>query len=143
MPESPKIPEAFRRFVEPYYVDAFGSMPPVPGERLSLSDNPGRDLNVRLEEARASALFGDGIDKKTAQLLAFALLTGSGSPGGIWHARAARRYGATFEELYRTLEIATFFKGVQALNDGGRSLGQIWKEEQDRAASSGESKGQK
>ena len=134
MAESPKIPEAFRRFIEPYYVDAFGSVPPVPAERLALSDNPGKDLNLRWEEARASALFGEGLDDKTSQLLAFALLTGSGSPGGIWHARAARRYGASFEELYRTLEIATFFKGFQALNDGGRALGLLWKEEQERGA---------
>jgi len=130
MAASPKIPEAFRRFIQPFYVDAFGSMPPVPAERLSLSDNPGRDFSVRMEEARAKALFDEGIDKKTAQLLAFALLAGSGSPGGIWHARAARRYGASFEELYRTLEIAAFFKGVRALNDGGRALGELWKEEQ-------------
>ena len=108
-------------------------MPPVPAERLSLSDNPGKDFTVRMEEARAAALFDEGIDKKTAQLLAFALLAGSGSPGSIWHARAARRYGASFEELYRTLEIAVFFKGVRALNDGGRALGELWKEEQEGA----------
>ncbi len=133
MADAPKIPEAFRRFIEPNYIDAFGSMPPVPAERLALSDNPGKDFTLQMEEARASALFGEGLDNKTSQLLAFALLSGSGSPGGIWHARAARRYGATFEELYRTLEITVFFKGVRALNDGGTVLGRLWKEEQDAA----------
>jgi alkylhydroperoxidase/carboxymuconolactone decarboxylase family protein YurZ len=129
MADTPKIPDRLARFVQPFYVDAFGSLPPVPGERLALSAGPGLDLNVRMEEMRAAALFGEGLDKKTAQLLAFALLVGSGSQGSIWHARAARRYGASFDELYRTLEIAIFFQGVRALNDGGKVLGQLWKEE--------------
>ena len=53
MAAAPKIPQAFSRFIQPFYIDAFGSMPPVPAERLSLSDNPGLELNVRMEEARA------------------------------------------------------------------------------------------
>ena len=57
MAASPKIPEAFRRFIQPFYVDAFGSMPPVPAERLSLNPDcgfaPSGTNPIPLDEAYA------------------------------------------------------------------------------------------
>lgn len=129
MAKKSPLPEEFQKYVEPYYVDPFGEMPPIPKDRLETGAVLAPDLNLAAEEARKSALFSDVFDEKTAQLFVVAIMAGSGSAGLPWHVRAARRYGATWDELYKVVEIASFFKGFGALQDGGRAIGQLWQEE--------------
>ena len=133
MNDTSKLPPALDAYVEPYYVDAFGTMPPIPGERLETGAVLAPALNLACEEARKNALFSDVFDNKTSQLMVVAIMAGSFSPGLNWHLRAARKYGATWEELYKTVEIASFFKGFGALQEGGVAVGRLWKEEQDQA----------
>ncbi len=104
-------------------------MPPVPRERMETGAVLDLEFNTAQEAARARALFSDVLDDKTSQLLALALLATDGGPGAYWHAKAARRYGASWAELYKVIEIATFFKGFNALMTGGRAVGRLWKEE--------------
>ena len=106
-------------------------MPPVPLERMRTGAKLAPDYNLTQEKLRAGALYSDVFDKKTSQLFALAILAGSGTPGCYWHAKAARRYGASWEELYKAVEIATFFKGFNALMDAGRAVGKLYEEEEE------------
>ena len=124
-----KLPPELEKFVEPYYVEPFGQMPPIPGERLRTGAHLAPEVTVAAEEARRQALFSDVFDNKTAQLFVVAIMAGSGSAGLPWHMRAARRYGATWDELYKVVEIAAFFKGFGALQEAGLVLGRLWQEE--------------
>lgn len=130
MNETPDLPPEIEAFVEPCYVDAFGTVPPIPNERLRTGAALDPALTLASEEARRSALFSDVFDNKTAQLLVVAIMAGTGSPGLKWHVLAARRYGATWQELYKTIEIAAFFKGFGALQEGGLEVGRLWREEE-------------
>lgn len=123
------LPPKLQKFVEPYYIEPFGEMPPIPKDRLERGATLAPDLTLAAEEARKSALFSGIFDEKTAQLFVIAIMAGSGSPGLPWHIRAARRYGASWDELYKVVEIAYFFKGFGALQEGGRVIGELWKTE--------------
>lgn len=129
MSDTDDLPPEFQEFLEPYYIDSFGTVPPVPLERMKSGAKLAPEYNLAQEKMRASALYSDVFDKKTSQLFALAILAGMGTPGSYWHAKAARRYGATWEELYKAVEIATFFKGFNALMDAGRAVGQVHDEE--------------
>ena len=129
MPQDFDLPKAFKELLEPYYIDSFGEVPPVPLERMTSGAKIAPEYNLKQEEMRASALYSDVFDKKTSQLFALALLAGMGTPGCYWHAKAARKYGASWEELYKAVEIATFFKGFNALMDAGRAVGKVHNEE--------------
>lgn len=123
------LPQALRDFIDPYYIEPFGEMPPIPLARLlhgAVHDPSG---TVKAEEARRDALFSDVFDKKTSQLFVVAIMAGTGSAGLPWHIRAARRYGATWEELNKVVEIAAFFRGFGALQDGSKAVGELWREE--------------
>lgn len=133
MTDATDLKAEIEAYAEPYYVAPFGTMPPIPGERLETGAEIAPAYTLACEEARKSALFSDVFDDKTAQLFAVAIMAGTGSPGLIWHVRAARRYGATWEELYKAVEIAGFFKGFMATQEGGVAIGKLWKEESGKA----------
>jgi hypothetical protein len=40
MADTPKIPDRLARFVQPFYVDAFGSLPPAPVNALRSPPDP-------------------------------------------------------------------------------------------------------
>lgn len=128
------LPEAFKEFLEPYYIDSFGEVPPVPLERMRTGAKISPEYNLAQERLRADALYSDVFDKKTSQLFALAILAGMGTPGCYWHAKAARKYGASWEELYKAVEIATFFKGFNALMDAGRAVGKLYEEDRQGSA---------
>ena len=130
MSDTPKLPEDLEAYIEPYYIEPFGEMPPIPEKRMATGAVLSPELTRAAEEARKSALFSGVIDDKTAQLFVVALMAGEGSPGLPWHVRAARRYGASWEELYKAVEIAAFFKGFGALQEGGMAVGKLWEEEE-------------
>ena len=114
-------------------MDAFGTMPPIPGERLETSAALVPNYTLASEKARKNALCSDVFDKKTSQLFAVVIMAVTSNPGLPWHVRAARRYGASWVELYKTIEIASFFKGFGALQEGGIAVGRLWREEQETA----------
>ncbi|NQU71769.1 MAG: carboxymuconolactone decarboxylase family protein [Rhodospirillales bacterium] len=129
MTDSPKIPDEIARYIDPYYVESFGEMPPLPAQRMALGAEIAPEFTQVAEEFRALALYSDVLDKKTSQLLAFCLLVSRASAGSYWHAKAARKYGATWQELHKVMEIAALMTGVGAMNEGGQALVRLWKEE--------------
>jgi alkylhydroperoxidase/carboxymuconolactone decarboxylase family protein YurZ len=129
MPETPALPKKIARFVEPYYVSSFGEFPKLPRERMTLGAEVSPQFTLAAEALRKQALYSDALDNKTAQLIAMALLISRASAGTYWHAKAARKYGATWAELHKVMEIAVLMTGVGAMNEGGQALVRLWNEE--------------
>jgi alkylhydroperoxidase/carboxymuconolactone decarboxylase family protein YurZ len=129
MPDTPPMPKEIARYVEPYYVASFGEFPTFPRERMAFGAELSPDFTQAAEELRKQALYSDALDNKTAQLIAMALLISRASAGTYWHAKAARKYGATWAELHKVMEIAVLMNGVSAMNEGGQALIKLWKEE--------------
>lgn len=101
------------------YVELFGEMPEVPGKRFDDLAEISSDFVDAFERLRAVGFYSDVFDIKTTQLLAFAHLLRAGHFAAYWHARAARRAGASWEELVKVVEIGVSTDGgMQVINDG-------------------------
>lgn len=101
------------------YIELFGEMPEVPGKRFDDLAEISPDFVEAFERLRAVGFYSDVFDVKTTQLIAFAHLLRAGHFAAYWHARAARRAGATWEELVKVVEIGVSTDGgMQVINDG-------------------------
>ena len=77
------------------------------------------------------------MDDKTKQLISVAFLAARASAGTYFHAKAARKFGASWGELHKAVELAAFYTGFSALNEGGQALVRLYKEEQEAKAAKG------
>lgn len=127
MPELPDELAAYRQT----YLDLFGAMPEVPGRRFDELSNVSPEFVEAFERLRAVGFYSDVFDVKTTQLIAFAHLLRAGHHAAYWHARAARRAGATWQELVKVIEIGVSTDGgVQMISDGGAIIERLRTEEQ-------------
>ena len=74
------------------------------------------------EQQRAHAFYSNEIDLKTTQLILFGILLYAGDPPAKFHALAARRAGATWEELQKVVELAAAVGASSPMNLGGSIL---------------------
>jgi alkylhydroperoxidase/carboxymuconolactone decarboxylase family protein YurZ len=125
-----KLPKPFKKYVDKYYVPSFGEFPLNPADRMALGIEIAPEFTEALEEYRARALYQGALDDKTKQLMAVSHLAARASAGTYWHAKAARKYGASWAELHKAVEIAALFNGFSAINEGAQALVRLWKEEQ-------------
>ncbi|MCI0741810.1 MAG: hypothetical protein L0Y72_22480 [Gemmataceae bacterium] len=86
------------------------------------------DLQERL---RAHAMYPKCFDVKTAQLMLFGMLLMDLSDAAQLHALAARRAGATWEELQATVSLCFLLRGLSAANRGAEILGNLAKRERE------------
>ena len=101
------------------YFELFGEMPEVPGKRFDDIAEISPDFVDAFERLRAVGFYSDVFDVKTTQLIAFAHLLRAGHFAAYWHARAARRAGASWQELVKVVEIGVSTDGgMQVINDG-------------------------
>jgi len=101
------------------YVELFGEVPEVPGKRFDDLAEISPDFVHAFERLRAVGFDSDVFDVKTTQLIAFAHLLRAGHFAAYWHARAARRAGASWQELVKVVEIGVSTDGgMQVINDG-------------------------
>ncbi len=126
-----KLPKALRKLVDATYVEPFGEFPLFPNQRMALGVEHAPEFTESLEAFRATALFEGALDDKTRQLMAVSHLAARASAGTYWHAKAARKYGASWAELHKAVEIAVLFNGFSAINEGGQALVRLWREEQE------------
>ncbi len=61
----------------------------------------------------------------TTLLIIFAMLVANSDPAAKWHAMAARRLGATWEELQAVVNLAVAIRAFAPLNQGGALLAEI------------------
>jgi alkylhydroperoxidase/carboxymuconolactone decarboxylase family protein YurZ len=126
-----KLPKPFQKMAEDYYVSLFDHLPTLPMERLKLGIAVAPEFTKRLEEFRAAAVLDGALDDKTKQLISVAFLAARASAGTYFHAKAARKFGASWGELHKAVELAAFYTGFSALNEGGQALVRLYKEEQE------------
>ncbi len=115
------------------YVDLIGFVPPRIQARtdlLSRVDPEGLRLQ---EELRRHFMYPKCFDVKTSQLMLFGMLLMNLQDAAKLHAIAARRAGATWEELAAVVGLAFLFRGLSAANYGSQILMEIAQAEAQQA----------
>jgi len=113
------------------YVELFGTLPPLPAARFDFSGDINPEFLRLSEELRAHAFYSDVIDGKTTQLILFGmLLVEHNQMGAQAHATAARRLGASWEELHKVVELASTTGAFGPANQGSTLLKTLRDKEQ-------------
>ena len=104
------------------YADLIGFVPPRIEARTELGARLDPEL-LRLQETiRQRAMYPACFDVKTAQLMLFGILLALMRDAARLHAIAARRAGASWEELHAVVGLAYLFRGMPAANLGAEVL---------------------
>jgi len=112
-----------------FYTGLIGFVPPRIQARTDLLARLDPDLLKMQEELRARAMYPACFDVKTSQLMLFGILLGLLSDATRLHAIAARRAGATWEEMSAVVNLAFLFRGLPAANLGAQIIQEIAKGE--------------
>ena len=114
----------------PFWRSHFGKMPPLPAGKFSFAEKIDPDFLTLAEEVRYQTFFSDAAEPKVIQLVCFALLLQQGAKAAEHHAVAARKLGATWDELWLMCKIAsTVCGGLAPLNLGGSMLNELMEQE--------------
>ncbi len=112
------------------YVQLFGSVPPLPAAKFdSIAQIDPESLRLA-ELQRAHAFYSDVFDIKTTQLILCDMLLHAGSPAAKFHALAARRAGASWQELQKVVELAAATAASGPMNNGGSILNELRRDEE-------------
>ena len=114
-----------------FYTELIGFVPPRIQARTDLLGRLDPELLRMQEEIRARAMYPACFDVKTAQLMLFGILLGLLSDATRLHAIAARRAGATWEEMSAVVNLAFLFRGLPAANLGAQIIQEIAASESD------------
>lgn len=112
-----------------FYTGLIGFVPPRIQARTDLLARLDPELLRMQEEIRARAMYPECFDVKTAQLMLFGMLLVLLSDATRLHAIAARRAGATWEEMSAVVNLAFLFRGLPAGNLGAQIIQEIAKGE--------------
>lgn len=105
------------------YVEMFGSLPPLPSGRFAFSGAIDPEFLRDAERLRARAFYNKAFDMKTTQLILFGmLLVEHNQIAAQAHADAARRAGASWEELHTVVELASATGALYPFNQGSAVL---------------------
>jgi 4-carboxymuconolactone decarboxylase len=111
------------------YRDLIGFVPPRIEARLAVTGAIDPDIVDLQEKLRAHAMYPRCFDVKTAQLMLFGMLLMDLNDAAPLHAIAARRAGASFEELQAVISLCFLFRGLSAANRGAEILANVAKRE--------------
>ena len=112
------------------YRELMGFVPPRVAARFERLTETNPELLLAQEKVRNLISYSDAIDPKTAQLILFAVLAVQLRDAAKLHGLAARRAGATWEELQATLDLAYLFGGTSVTNHSPQILADIAELEQ-------------
>lgn len=115
------------------YREMLGFLPPRVQARLHVTGALDPALLELQEKIRSHAMNPACFDPKTVQLMIFGMLVVGLSDAATIHGIAARRAGATWEEMQAVVSLAYLFRGVSAANRGADLLAQIAQREADSA----------
>ncbi len=107
------------------YQDLIGFVPPRIMARTDFLSRIDPKLLDMQEALRKHAMYPDCFDVKTAQLMLFGMLLMMLSDATRLHAIAARRAGATWEEMSGVVNLAFLFRGLPAANLGAQIIQEI------------------
>ena len=115
------LPPDLAQFRETY-VSLFGSLPPLPAARFELSGEVDPEFLRLTEQLRAHAFYSDVFDLKTTHLILFGMLLVEHNAAAQMHALAARRAGASWQELHKVIELASATGVLSPANQGSAML---------------------
>jgi 4-carboxymuconolactone decarboxylase len=104
------------------YVELFGTLPQLPAARFALSGEVNPEFLRLTEQLRAHAFYSDVFDVKTTHLILFGMLLVERNAAAQMHALAARRAGASWQELHKVIELASTTGALAPANQGGAML---------------------
>jgi len=113
------------------YAEMFGTLPPLPAGRFAFSGDMNPEFLRDAERLRAKAFYNKSFDMKTTQLILFGmLLVEHNQIAAQAHAAAARRAGASWEELHTVVELASATGALYPFNQGSALLNGMREKEQ-------------
>jgi len=121
VPSKKELPDDLAKFRETY-VELFGHLPPLPAARFEFSGDVNPEFLRKAEDLRAHAFYSDVFDLKTTHLILFGMLLVEHNPAAQMHALAARRAGATWQELHKVVELASVTGSLGPANQGSAML---------------------
>ena len=124
LPDLQISPENLQEYRD-FYTELIGFVPPRIQARTDLLGRLDPELLKMQEELRARAMYPACFDVKTSQLMLFGILLGLLSDATRLHAIAARRAGATWEEMSAVVNLAFLFRGLPAANLGAQIIQEI------------------
>jgi 4-carboxymuconolactone decarboxylase len=119
----------------PIYEELIGFVPPRIQERIRLGLEVHPDLLDQVERIRATAMYPRAFDTRTTQLMLFGILLAQMLPAAEFHAEAARRAGATREDLHAVAGLVFLFRGLPAFNLGAEIINKVFGQPVSAAAS--------
>jgi 4-carboxymuconolactone decarboxylase len=126
-----------RETLKARYADFIGFTPSKIETRFQVSSALDPDHLRLQEQMRAHCMHPACFDRKTSQLMLFGMLLVERWEGARFHGIAARRAGATWEELHAVVAMAGLTRGLTALNFATDVLHQIMQAEQEPAEDDG------
>ena len=116
------------------YRELIGFVPPRIEARMAVTGALDPTLLDMQERMRKHAMYPKCFDVKTAQLMLFGMLLMDMSDAAQLHAIAARKAGASWEEMQAVVSLCFLFRGLPAANRGAEILANVAKRETDVAA---------
>lgn len=116
------------------YKELLGFVPPRIQARTELLGRLDPEFLSLQEEIRKRGMYPDVFDVKTVQLMLFGMLLLSLRDAARIHGIAARRAGATWEEMQAVVNLAYLYGGLSASNIGAQFLQQIAEMEAEQEA---------
>ena len=107
------------------YEELIGFVPPRIQARTDIGSRIDPELLRLQEQVRLAAMYPKCFDVKTAQLMLFGILLALMGDAARLHAIAARRAGATWEEMSAVVNLAFLFRGLPAANLGAQIIEEI------------------
>jgi len=118
------------------YEELIGFLPPRIEARLNVTGAIDPEIIGLQEQMREHAMYPKCFDVKTAQLMLFGMLLMDMSDAAALHGIAARRAGASWEEMQAVISLCFLFRGLPAANRGAEMLANIAKREANTDAAS-------
>lgn len=116
--------------VHSLYTDLIGEVPKGVAARIDLLARLDTDLLAVQEELRKQVMYKRSLDDKAVQLTLFGMLLMAYPEAARFHAVAARRAGATWEELNDIVAFAYLAKGLPGAHLGAKVLQEVARNEQ-------------
>jgi len=116
------------------YQDLLGFVPPRIEARLHVTGALDPTMIDLQEKIRSHGMYPKCFDVKTAQLMLFGMLLMDLSDAATLHGIAARRAGASWEEMQAVINLCFLFRGLPAANRGAEILANIAKREDEASA---------
>src|ERR671932_445355 len=118
--DQPEV-EEYRRI----YEELLGFVPPRIQARTDLLSRLDPEFLSLQEQIREHAMYPEVFDTKTAQLMLFGMLLITLRDAARLHGIAARRAGATWEEMQAVVNLAYLFGGLSVANRGAQYIQEI------------------